>query len=631
MSEYPWNQKSQPEPKEEKEAPKDEPFSLAPKEPDDGDGEHVPPVEAKESLEADASPDLDEAAQAQPGPDESRRETVPAGEGADPTGEQPGFPDAEEAQSDMPDGEPQKGKNPEEATAKTQSEAAGPEHETAETPSQSETQQAGACRGEQEASQPPMWGQEPGAGWETPPGQPPYGYPPYGGYPPPPYPGNQGQPPYQDPYYGAYPPPQQPWYDPAGYSDYTPYNGQPPQPMNKGMKAFIGIMIGLASIFVLGFLIWGIVFSINRQHAPEIPRPSSSSSSSQGREDSNSSSENQGQTPMDNTVGNQTNPDFPGIALLPPAQQEMEPKDIYRKVEPAIVGVVAEISQSGQEKISMASGMIVTSDGYILTNAHVIGYSRDSKVHVVLSNKTEHEAVVVGYDRTSDLAVLKIEAQGLTAVEFGSSDALSVGDWVFAIGNPRSLDFSGTLTRGIVSALNRQIQYQSAHGMTYIQTDAAINPGNSGGALVNMYGQVVGINSAKISLENYEGMGFSIEINKAKSIIESLIRYGYVKGRVRMGITGMTITAQQAQGQGVPQGVLIVNLASDSPLKKAGARVEDIITGLDGETVSSMDDLDDLLLEYQPGDEVTLTLYREGQGDLEVTISLLADQGELQN
>ena len=140
----------------------------------------------------------------------------------------------------------------------------------------------------------------------------------------------------------------------------------------------------------------------------------------------------------------------------------------------------------------MASGMIVTSDGYILTNAHVIGYSRDSKVRVVLSNKTEHEAVVVGYDRTSDLAVLKIEAQGLPTVEFGSSDALSVGDWVFAIGNPRSLDFSGTLTRGIVSALNRQIQYQSAHGMTYIQTDAAINPGNSGGALVNMYGQVVG-------------------------------------------------------------------------------------------------------------------------------------------
>ena len=622
MNEYPWNQKSQPEPKEDKEARKEEPFSLDPKDP------AAPSGEAEESPAAEpekGSSGQTEESQPKPEPDGSCGETS-QGEEQEDARRNPTVPDAQEAQEDAQVRQPQEEKQPEETAADAQ-----PEGETKETQSQNGSQQPGDSGGEHTAPEPPIWGQGPGGGWETPPGQPPYGYPPYEGYPPPPYAGGEGQPPYQDPYYGSYPPPQPPWYDSAGYSDYVPYNGQPPQPMNKGMKAFIGIMIGLAAVFVLGFLVWGIAFSVNRQYAPEIPDVSSSGSSS-GREDSNSSpGNNPGQTPGDNRVGTGTDPDFAGIALHPPAEQEMEPKDIYRKVEPAIVGVVAEIAQSSQEGISMASGMIVTSDGYILTNAHVIGYSRDSKVRVVLSNKTEHEAVVVGYDRTSDLAVLKIEAQGLPTVEFGSSDALSVGDWVFAIGNPRSLDFSGTLTRGIVSALNRQIQYQSAHGMTYIQTDAAINPGNSGGALVNMYGQVVGINSAKISLENYEGMGFSIAVNKAKPIVESLIRRGYVEGRVRLGITGMTIPMQQAQSQDIPQGVLIVDLAKDSPLRKAGAKVEDIIIGLDGETVSSMDDLDDLLLEYQPGDEVTLTLYREGQGELDVTVSLLADQGELQN
>ena len=262
MNEYPWNQKSQPEPKEDKEARKEEPFSLDPKDP------AAPSGEAEESPAAEpekGSSGQTEESQPKPEPDGSCGETS-QGEEQEDARRNPTVPDAQEAQEDAQVRQPQEEKQPEETAADAQ-----PEGETKETQSQNGSQQPGDSGGEHTAPEPPIWGQGPGGGWETPPGQPPYGYPPYGGYPPPPYAGGEGQPPYQDPYYGSYPPPQPPWYDSAGYSDYVPYNGQPPQPMNKGMKAFIGIMIGLAAVFVLGFLVWGIAFSVNRQYAPEIP------------------------------------------------------------------------------------------------------------------------------------------------------------------------------------------------------------------------------------------------------------------------------------------------------------------------------------------------------------------------
>ena len=433
------------------------------------------------------------------------------------------------------------------------------------------------------------------------------------------------------PPYAGYPPYAPPGYSPFGNPPppmgYVPYEGRPPKPMGLGTKVFVGILIGLAAVFVAGFLLWGILFSLESRY---LPSGTASSAQSQGQSEAGDFPNATLPGPSKNTVGTAANPEFAGVALNPPATQEMEPRDIYRKIEPAIVGVVTRSASS--EESAVGSGMILTADGYLLTNAHVIGYSRDNRVTVVLSNKTEHEAVVVGYDRTSDLAVLKIKAQDLPTVEFGSSEALSVGDWVFAIGNPRSLEFSGTLTRGIVSALNRKIWYDSEEGMTYIQTDAAINPGNSGGALVNVYGQVVGINTAKISQENYEGMGFSIAINKAKPVIDSLIRSGYVSGRVRLGIIGLSVSAQIASSRGVPRGVMILQTTADSPLNASGVQAEDIITALDGKAVQSMTDLDDRLLECKPGQSVTLTVYRAATGQsFPVSVTLLADRGELQS
>lgn len=442
-------------------------------------------------------------------------------------------------------------------------------------------------------------------------------------------PGSEPQPPVPEP--DVPPPPVQPQApNPPPYAppddpvvEYLPFYGRPPQPMSKSAKIFFGILIALAVSFVGAFLVWVIWMAVGKfSEEPARERPVTSQNSSPAAVYDPSK-----QT-VSNTVGSDTNPDFIGIILNLPSSGTLQPSQIYQQVEPAIVGILPEVSDSDA---GIASGMILTPDGYLLTNAHVIGFSRDTKVTVVLSNKTQHPATVVGYDRTSDLAVLKIDAQGLPTVTFGSSAALSVGDWVFAIGNPRSLDFSGTLTRGIVSGLDRHILYHSENSISYIQTDAAINPGNSGGALVNEYGQVVGINSIKLNPNRYEGMSFSIAINDAKPIIDSLVRHGYVEGRVRLGITGMTVTEPLAKEYDLPRGVQIISLSDGSPLADTEIRVEDIIVKVDGETISSMDDLDDLLLDYEPGDSITVTVYRPETGkSFEARAALIADTGQLQ-
>lgn len=436
----------------------------------------------------------------------------------------------------------------------------------------------------------------------------------------------QEKPPESPPPYPPYEDPNAPpsWYvPPRPVVNYTPFYGQPPRPMTRSAKIFFGILIGLSVTFVSAFLVWVISMAIEKHggDSPAVDRPNTSQAPT--------ASSTPGYRPPateENPIGTSTAPNFPGIVLNTPASPQLQPKEIYQKVEPAIVGILAESPYA--ENTLIGSGIVLTSDGYIATNAHVIDDSRTTKVTVVLSNKMEHRAVVVGYDRISDLAVLKIEAHDLPTVSFGSSAALSVGDWVFAIGNPRSLNFSGTLTRGIVSGLERKIQYYSENSISYIQTDAAINPGNSGGALVNEYGQVVGINCLKINPGLYEGMGFSISINKAKPILDSLIRHGYVEGRVRLGIVGMTVTEARAREQDIPRGVAIMDYSKDGAFAGKGVQSGDIITAVDGHTISSMEDLDDRLLDYQPGDTVTLSMYRDSTYSL--TIQLMPDRGELQ-
>ena len=327
-------------------------------------------------------------------------------------------------------------------------------------------------------------------------------------------------------------------------------------------------------------------------------------------------------------------PNTEGIKLNPlPDGEDLSAKQIYADIKNSLVGVIVEENTDSE---SQGSGIIATSDGYIVTNAHVVLNRRSVDVKIVTNDEKSYEAVVVGFDKTTDLAVLKIvgTADTFTPAAFGDSDTLSVGDWVLAIGNPGGQDFASSLTRGIVSAVNRKVGTNSASGMTYIQTDAAINPGNSGGALVNMAGQVVGINSSKIVASGYEGMGFAIPITKAKTIIDDLMANGYVVGRARLGIRGRNVTAYAATLGGIPQGFEIMEFPEGSPFLSVDAKIGDIITAIDGETVTSLTDITNVLARHTPGETIEISLYRyqnvSQPETVTVKITLLEDKGETQ-
>lgn len=439
--------------------------------------------------------------------------------------------------------------------------------------------------------------------------------------------------------YTAYNPYGQPQNQNHTYEPYGQYqpqpDGQPPKKkMNGGLKAFLWIIGALAVLFVLGFCIYGIYSTYQNGNTSREKNWGSSSS-----QQLPSSSGQTGNNTQGNVNGNGTNPNSSGLSIEnQPTTGELSAKEVYNKVAPSVVSVVTSVkgtsSGSGSGE-SQGSGIVATADGYIITNAHVVNYSKNYQVKVILYNKKEYTGTVVGFDKTTDLAVIKINANDLTPAKFGNADNLSVGDWVLAIGNPAGVEFSSSLTRGIISALNRKVENYSNNGMTYIQTDAAINPGNSGGALVNMYGQVVGINSIKIVATGYEGMGFAIPLSKAKSIVDALITRGYVSGRTRLGITAATVTPSQAQQYGVPQGVAIDSVDKDSSLKGADVVKGDIITKADGKTVTSMEDLYGILNSHKPNDTLTLTIYRAGDSTTKsktftVTIRLLEDKGETQ-
>lgn len=308
----------------------------------------------------------------------------------------------------------------------------------------------------------------------------------------------------------------------------------------------------------------------------------------------------------------------------------MTAEAIYKKVAPSIVGIITYNPGQGllSSGVAQGSGIIMKSDGYILTNAHVVGNSNKLNVTVVIDKK-EYSAKVIGFDTRTDLAVLKIDAQNLTAAQFGNSDELNVGEWVLAIGNPGGIEFSNSLTRGIVSALNRSLGSEN-NPVKYIQTDAPINPGNSGGALVNMYGQVVGINTAK--KRDYEALGFAIPIKTAKAVVDDIIKNGYVSGRVKIGVTVRPISAYEAQAENVPQVVLILDINKDSSLYNQNIQPGDIITKIDGATVKSTTDLYGELSKHKPGDIVNLTIFRlsplnrEGS-TFDVKVTLIEDKG----
>ena len=274
---------------------------------------------------------------------------------------------------------------------------------------------------------------------------------------------------------------------------------------------------------------------------------------------------------------------------------------------------VVSISCSSLYSTSTGTGLILTADGYIVTNAHVIEGA--AVVQVVLQDKQAFQATVVGADQVTDLAVLRIDAVNLTPARLGDSSAMRVGDTVVAIGDPLGLELSGTMTDGIVSAINRDISVEG-RPMTLIQTNAALNSGNSGGPLINCYGQVVGINTMKIgdymSSAGVEGLGFAIPSATVSDVVNQLIRQGYVSGRPTLGITGETVTTFYQLYYNLPNGLYISQLEPGCDAEKQGLRPGDILLSIGDSRIVTQTDLDNVVYTLNVGDTVPVTVYRDG-------------------
>ena len=305
---------------------------------------------------------------------------------------------------------------------------------------------------------------------------------------------------------------------------------------------------------------------------------------------------------------------------------------VAEKVLPSVVGItvnyqVSSIFGGSSTAEATGSGIILTEDGYIVTNNHVIS-SESSYSYFAIQEATgikvniygddqSYDATVVGTDSVTDLAVLKIEKTGLTPATFGDSNSVKVGEFVLAIGNPLGMDYS--VTGGIVSAVNREVE---SDGVTYtaIQTDAAINSGNSGGALVNANGEVIGINTLKLAGTGIEGVGFAIPISSTTNIVNQLIEFKTVK-RPYIGISGSAVDSQIAEKYHVPTGVYVESVEKDSPADKAGLQKGDIITKIEGNEVKSINELNKVKYTYNIGDTVTLTVNRNNE-EIEVKVTL---------
>ena len=295
-------------------------------------------------------------------------------------------------------------------------------------------------------------------------------------------------------------------------------------------------------------------------------------------------------------------------------------QDIYSSVIDSVVSI-SSMTSSGT---SSGTGIIMSPDGYVITNHHVI--TGALVISVLTNDNQEFEAALVGSDEMSDLAVLKIDARGLKAAEFGDSSKLRVGDSVVAIGDPLGVQLRGTMTNGIISAINRDLTVGD-RTMTLIQTNAALNNGNSGGPLINCYGQVIGINTVKMSsyytaTASVEGLGFAIPISVAKPIIDELIENGYVAGRPAIGISGDSLPSYYRTYYRLPDGVYVTSVNEGSDAKAKGIREGDIVTAINGEKICSIDELNTVKNQYAAGDEVTLTIYRSGTY-YEVTVTLV--------
>lgn len=306
-----------------------------------------------------------------------------------------------------------------------------------------------------------------------------------------------------------------------------------------------------------------------------------------------------------------------------------------KKVGPSVVGITNKavtrdwFNRQVEVDQGTGSGVIFRKDGYIVTNNHVVKGAKD--ITVALADGRTLQAKLVGTDPYTDLAVIKVDADDLPAADFGNSDDIMVGEPAIAIGNPMGLEFQGSVTAGVISALNRTLNIGD-NRVKLLQTDAAINPGNSGGALVNADGQVIGINSAKLAATGVEGMGFAIPINTAKPIIDELMEKGHVDyPYIGVGVLDKQTAAQAGYKLNIDAGIIVMQVDPDSPAASVGIQQKDIILKADGKDVNTTSDLLTAISAHKIGDTITLTISRNGQtADVNITLAQMPSDNNQQ-
>ena len=307
-----------------------------------------------------------------------------------------------------------------------------------------------------------------------------------------------------------------------------------------------------------------------------------------------------------------------GFPALAEQEDTLTLREIYIKCSPSVVSITSE-SRSGN---SSGSGVIFSEDGYVVTNYHVI--ENGESYTVLLADERSQPARLVGSDPTSDLAVLQVNATDLTPAEFGDSDDVYVGDGVVAIGDPLGVEFRGTMTNGIVSAINRNVNV-NGRTMNLIQTNAALNSGNSGGPLINSCGQVIGINTTKIGTftdsAGVEGLGFAIPSAVVKDIVSQILNQGYVSGRPFLGITGERLSVFYQRYYRLPAGLYVTAVAEGSSAADVGIVPGDILLSIDGTNIRTQNELDTALYHYAAGDQMNIVIYRSGY-TMQATLTL---------
>lgn len=442
--------------------------------------------------------------------------------------------------------------------------------------------------------------------------------------PPPPVP--------QPPYYGApYPPPyqpQQPTYRPP-YQQPSPVPVMP-EKKKTGSNVPIIVMATLCGVCLIGTLVFAALIFTGTISLPATTPENNSAVDSERGTLTNDNGPNEDAPSI--VINGVPEYDDGGLSTAEIVSKNINSTvmltmyDTYSNAYNNFYDYYFGYGYGGSDElveVGSASGIIYSADGYILTNSHCV-YDEDARkeferIEVTMYNGDTYDATIVGYDPTTDLAVIKVEATDLIPAEFGDSSKVNLGDRVVTLGNSGGLAWSAS--QGILSGQARDVYEDTGYAIQCLQVDAVINPGSSGGPLFNANGQVIGINSAKIVLEGYEGLGFSIPINEAKKVIDDLAKYGYAKNRVSLGITGYTVESVGYEG------FMIDSIGQKSSLKGTKAREGDIIVEVNGKRVMNYEEMRNQLTTYNVGDTITLTLLRLDRDkrqteELEITVTL---------